>query len=213
MGRRFGRGQVALSGGRSRSGIAGLVLAAGQSSRMGRPKATLEFGGRTFAGHGVELLRAAGCDPILLVAGAHPLDAPAGATVVHNPKWPLGPLASLQCGLRRALELAPASHALVVHHVERPRVRVETLVALLALLEREPGSLVQPSHQGRSGHPMIWPRELFDALLALDPEQETARTLVRGSAASRRRKLETDDPGVVDNIDTPADLQALLESC
>lgn len=191
--------------------VAGVVLAAGASSRMGRPKALLELDGRSFVARGVDLLCAAGCEPVIVVDGAHRLGPIEGAALVHNPDWTHGPLASLQRGLGQALARAPTLAACVVHHVERPRVAVETVTALLALLERAPGSLCQPSYGGRSGHPMVWPRELFDALLALDPARDTARTLVRGPAAGRRRKLELDDPGVVDNIDTPADYAALVD--
>ena len=115
----------------------------------------------------------------------------------------------MQVGLRRALALEPELAGVLTHHVERPRVRVATITALLAAFEREPDMLWQPEFDGRSGHPMLWPRALFDALLALDPARESARTLVRGAAAERRRKLAVDDPGVLDNIDTPADLARL----
>jgi CTP:molybdopterin cytidylyltransferase MocA len=99
----------------------------------------------------------------------------------------------------------------LVHHVERPRVRVETLKALLAALTREPEGIWQATHQGRSGHPIVWPRALFDELLALDPSHASARVLLRGSAAARRRKLDVDDLGVLDNFDTPDDLEQLRE--
>jgi molybdenum cofactor cytidylyltransferase len=96
-----------------------------------------------------------------------------------------------------------------VHHVERPRVRVETLGVLLAGFAREPEAIWQPTCEGRSGHPVVWPRALFEQLLALDPSHSSARELLRGSAATRRRKLEIDDPGVLDNFDTPDDLTRL----
>jgi molybdenum cofactor cytidylyltransferase len=186
--------------------VAGLILAAGESRRMGRPKALLELDGMTFLACGIELLRAAGCAPVLVVDGAHRLG---GVEVVHNEAWQRGPLSSLQVGLRRALVLAPAIDAVLVHHVERPRVQVQTLRSLLAGLTREPDGIWQPTHLGRSGHPIVWPRSLFDELLALDPSHASARELLRGSAAARRRKLEVDDPGVLDNFDTPDDLEQL----
>jgi CTP:molybdopterin cytidylyltransferase MocA len=144
-----------------------------------------------------------------VVDGAHRLDALVGVEVVHNHEWQRGPLSSLQVGLRRVLEGASMSDAVLVHHVERPRVRVETIRALLAGFAREPEGIWQPTHEGRSGHPVLWPRAMFDELLQLDPMHASARELLRGAAAARRRKLELDDPGVLENFDTPDDLAQL----
>lgn len=190
--------------------VAALILAGGASRRMGRPKARLELGGRNFVERGVDMARAAGCAPVLVVDGAHRLDTAelAGAAQVHNPSWEQGPLSSLQLGLRRALELELALAGLLVHHVERPRVKPETVRALIAGLRWEPGCVWQPSHGGRSGHPLIWPQNLFGALLELDPQRESARAVAR-SPATCRRKLAVDDPGVLDNVDTPAALASL----
>jgi molybdenum cofactor cytidylyltransferase len=192
--------------------VAALILAGGASVRMGRPKALLEFRGRSFLACGVEVVRAAGCAPVIVVDGAHRLPEFDGVERVHNEHWQHGPLASLQVGLRRALAIDPALAGLLVHHVERPRVRVETIAALLEAHAAEPDRLWQVCVGGRSGHPMLWPRGLFEALLGLDPTRESARTLVRGAAAERRRKLEVDDLGVLDNIDTPDDFARLTES-
>ena len=183
--------------------VAGLILAAGESARMGRPKATLELDGRSFVELGVATLRAAGCSPVLIVDGAHRLDALDHASVVHNAQWHRGPLSSLQVGLREALAREPRLDAVVVHHVERPRVRAQTVRALLEASRGSPACIWQPCHGGRSGHPLLWPCALFEALLHLDPSHETARALTRGAAASQRRKLEVDDPGVL--IDASSD--------
>lgn len=188
--------------------IGALILAGGASARMGRPKALIEIEGQSFVARGVATLHAAGCSPVLVIDGAHRLDKHFDAQVelVHNDRWELGPLSSLQAGLHRALALEPALVGVLVHQVERPRIRVATISALLAAFAKDPDGLWQPTHAGRSGHPMLWPRALFDALLALDPAHASARTLVRGAASRLRRKLTVDDPGVLENIDTPADV-------
>lgn len=195
--------------------VAALIMAGGASARMGRPKALLEYAGRSFLAHAVATIRAGGCSPVLVIDGAHRLERQLQSEleglreIVHNDRWELGPLSSVQAGLRRALRLEPALAGLLVHPVERPRVQVATISGLIAAFTAEPEGLWQPVHAGHSGHPMLWPRALFDALLDLDPALHSARTLVRGAAASRRRKLEVVDPGVLENIDTPAELAGL----
>jgi molybdenum cofactor cytidylyltransferase len=183
---------------------AGLILAAGESRRMGRPKALVELDGRSFVALGIELLRAGGCAPVVVVDGAHRLDGIVEAELAHNEAWERGPLSSLQVGLRRALQLEPEIEAAVVHHVERPRVRVQTVRALLDAMAREPSCIWQPIHAGQSGHPVVWPRAAFEELLAMDP-RSSARELVRAKQADRRW-VQVDDPGVLENIDAPADL-------
>lgn len=200
--------------------VAALVLAAGAAERMGRVKALLPLGDRTLLARSIALVREGGCDPIIVVEGAHPLDAePAllepGVVRAFNPDWPRGPLSSLQVGLRvaRSLTSEESLDGLLVQHVERPRVAAATIASLLAGLEREPDAIWQPQFEGRSGHPMLWPRSCFDDLLALDPTHASARTLVRSPQyATRRRLLACSDPGVLDNIDTPDDYERLRAS-
>jgi molybdenum cofactor cytidylyltransferase len=197
--------------------VAALVLAAGASERMGRVKALLPLGDRSLLARSIALVHAGGCDPVIVVEGAHPLDAEPAlrepfVIQARNPDWPLGPLSSLQVGLRAALERGEFD-GLLVHHVERPRVEPDTIAALLAGLAREPDAIWQPQFEERSGHPMLWPRSCFGDLLALDPTCASARTLVRAPEhASRRRLLGCRDPGVLDNIDTPDDYQRLCAS-
>jgi molybdenum cofactor cytidylyltransferase len=197
--------------------VAALVLAAGAAERMGRPKALLPLGELSLLARSIALVREGGCDPVIVVEGAHPLDVePAlreqGVIRALNPDWPLGPLSSLQVGLRAALEGGELD-GLLVHHVERPRVAAATVAALIAALAREPDAIWQPQFEGRSGHPMLWPRACFGDLFALDPTRASARTLVRDPRnAARRRKLACSDEGVLDNIDTPDDYARLLAS-
>src|SRR5262252_755251 len=79
-------------------GVAGILLAAGSGSRLGRPKAAVEIDGETLASRGIAVLRAGGAEPAVLVTGAVPVTVP-GALAVHNPDWPTGMGSSLVAGL------------------------------------------------------------------------------------------------------------------
>lgn len=183
--------------------IAAVVLAAGASTRMGRPKALLRHGERSFVACAVELAVAAGCAPIVVVTGAQAIAEPLAATVVDNPSWPLGQLSSLQRGLAA---LADPSGVLVLT-VDRPHLRPTTIVALVAAFRAEPECVWQPEHAGRRGHPLIWPAALLPALRVLPPDGDP-RPLLREHAALRRG-LPVDDPATLDNLDRPEDLARL----
>ena len=185
---------------------AAIVLAAGASTRMGRPKALLAHAGRSFVACAVELAAAAGCAPIVVVTGAQALDpeALAPARLVHNPTWPQGQLSSLQRGL--AALAGPVSGVLVLT-VDRPHLRPATVAALVAAFRGAPSYLWQPEQGGRRGHPLIYPAALLPALLAL-PASADPRELVRRHD-DLRRGLAVDDPAIFDNLDRPEDLARL----
>ena len=190
--------------------VAGVLLAAGASSRMGFVKAGARWRAKTFLEHGVAALVGGGCDPVLVVEGAHPLSelVPPGTHRVHAPDWSCGPLASLQAALRELARLGPDLAGVVVHTVDRPRVQSATVLALHEAV-RAQARVWQPTQDGRRGHPVAWPRDAIPALLELDPRRSTPRELLRGSWASRRGAIPVEDPGVHDNIDSPQALAAL----
>ena len=102
--------------------VAGVLLAAGEGSRLGRPKALVEVGGRRLADRGVALLRAGGAGPVVLVAGAAAVAVP-GAVVVHNPAWPAGLGSSLAAGLAAVRALpGQACGAAVIALADQPLV-------------------------------------------------------------------------------------------
>lgn len=185
--------------------VAAIVLAAGASSRMGRPKALCEWRGRPFVWHLVHLAKPS-CDPIVVVVGAHavPDDLIEPATVVVNKDWEQGRLSSLQAGLRAA----PGADAYLVLTVDRPRISPSTITALIAAAEPG-GAILQPCEGKRPGHPIVYPSDVIPDLLALAPTA-TARDLYsKPEVAQRRGTVEVDDPAIYDNIDTPEDLAKL----
>jgi molybdenum cofactor cytidylyltransferase len=183
--------------------IAGVILAAGASKRMGSPKALLSYQGETFL---TRLARVLGsvCEPVVVVLGHNP-DAirphvPRGARVVVNPDPDRGQLSSLQTALAA---LPPDIDGFAFVPVDCPAV-AEATVARLAgtFASRDRGSLfVIPRKDGRRGHPVLADRRLIVEFLALPPAAE-AREIVHAHVAETEY-VEVDDDGIFADIDTP----------
>jgi molybdenum cofactor cytidylyltransferase len=180
-----------------------IVLAAGASSRMGRPKALLDVGKRTAIEQVVETLRDGGASGIVVVVGRHAAEIRAGADlrgvrVVDNPDWERGRTSSVQRGLAA---LPPGTEWTLLALVDMPLVRAETVRALLAA-RRDDADAVVPVHAGRRGHPILLRRTLFPRIAALGPDaplHDVIRT-------ARRADVEVDDPGVLVDFDEPGDV-------
>lgn len=192
----------------------GIVLAAGASRRMGTAKAGLQLDGRTFLEHGLAALADGGVDRLLVVTGADPASViaalPAGrdVAVVHNVAPERGQLSSLKVALAHVVAAWPEVTAAVVDLVDHPAVRATTVRALLdAALAQPACPIVVPVHGDQRGHPVVFARDVWDELLATDDDLG-ARAVVRADP-SRVTLLEVDDPGILIDVDTPADLRRL----
>jgi CTP:molybdopterin cytidylyltransferase MocA len=122
---------------------------------MGTPKALLrDSRGRTFLAALVDVLRAGGCDSVLVVVGCHAAQIaaalPEGALLVRNPAWEQGQLSSAQAGLRAALALNP--RRVVLHLIDQPLARASDVVRVLKALNRR--DLAVAVHRGEPGHPV-----------------------------------------------------------
>ena len=188
---------------------AGVILSAGESSRMGSPKALLPYRGTTFLEHLVNLLQGR-VEPLLVVLG-HDADRiraalhlPPQVRVLLNQDYRLGQLSSLQTAIR-ALD-ASAVPGLLVAPVDHPAVEPEVVTALLETFAAEQPEVLVPIFDGRRGHPVIFSAQLFAELLAA-PLEEGARAVVRRHAA---RELPVHDAGILANIDTPDSYRRLV---
>src|SRR5947208_244206 len=148
-------------------GLTGVVLAAGASERMGRPKALLDFRGRPFAVRILEALEALEVKSRLVVPGPaaariRPSLATHECIIVEIPDLAGGAIGSLRAALAALQATRPSG--IVAWPVDLPHVRVTTLERLLEAHRRTGAPAVVPSFAERRGHPVIWDRALFSEL-------------------------------------------------
>lgn len=181
---------------------------------MGRPKAQLRLGpgGPSFAAAAVAALRGAGLAEVVVVAGAHPdavraaLEGVDGVLVVVHPGWAAGQLSSLQAAL--AAVDGPEVEALAVTLVDCPLVRAATVSQLLTVWRDSRAPIVRPAIGDRHGHPVIFDRAVFQDLRHAPLDVGAKAVIGRWQAAVVN--VPVDDPGVLADIDTPDDYEALL---
>jgi CTP:molybdopterin cytidylyltransferase MocA len=190
--------------------LAGLILAAGESRRMGYPKALLSYRGETFLDRLIGLFEPH-CAPVIVVLGAQAERIRAGtaragaAEFVVNPDYTRGQISSLQCGLAAV----PAdAGAVLLTLVDHPAVSPETVAALAAPAPGGGPLLRIPRYRERRGHPLRIARELIPEFLAVPPEG-AARDVVHRHVA-RTGYLDVDDPGILADIDDAEAYRALL---
>lgn len=187
-------------------GLAAVVLAAGQSTRMGRPKMALPWGERTVVSQVAWVLLQAGADPVVVVTGGARREVEAALSglpvqTVFNPRYLEDHMAlSLQTGL---LALPQTVDAVLVALGDQPQVPLDAVQALVAVYRRSPAPLLVPVWQGRRGHPWLAQRCLWPGLLALQPPL-TLRDWMR-SQADQTLLVEVDSDGILRDLDTPQD--------
>ncbi|HEX6851126.1 MAG TPA: nucleotidyltransferase family protein [Candidatus Polarisedimenticolaceae bacterium] len=180
-----------------------IVLAAGASSRMGRPKALLPVEGTTFLGHVLATLRAAGVSTVRVVLGQHADEIRQHAAlrtdvVVINPTPEAGMLSSVRHGVRA---LPEEVDAFLLWPVDHPTVMPDTVRKLVAAFREGGAPIVVPVHAGRRGHPVLFAARLKDELLRA-PDSVGARAVVVAHEDGLRA-VEVHDPGVLADVDTP----------
>jgi molybdenum cofactor cytidylyltransferase len=186
--------------------IEGILLAAGESRRMGFPKPLLEITGTSFLARTADLmLQATG--RLIIVLGAHAerirpvIPEDDRIQVAYNAGFVNGQFSSLKVGIK---ELRAETQAVIVHLADHPLVNLATFRAVVQKYARSRKPIVIASYQGRRGHPVLFDRTLFSELLAA-PEDRGARVVVNADP-DRVTYAEVEDPGTLLDLDTPADL-------
>ncbi len=192
--------------------IAATVISAGTSSRMGYPKALLEFHGCTFLETILEAMLAVGVQRRIVVLGP---DADKilkhidlrDVTVLSTERLEAGPIGSIRAAIRE-VQAHPVD-GLLVWPVDMPQVTIATVETLLEQFRRSDRPMVVPEFEGTRGHPIIFGRAVFDELLAA-PDAEGARAVVRADTG-RVLRVPVDDPAVAKDLNTPEEYQEFMK--
>ena len=192
-------------------GVAGLVLAAGASERMGSPKALLDWGGMPLLQLQVDVLVAAGCSPVVVVLGHKALQIegalprPDACQIVINTQHMSGRASSVRAG---ASVLADDLGAVVLSSVDTP-CSAGTVRSLIDAWRTDSaaGTIVVPRYEGGNGHPALFDGSLLADLRAVEERSEGLRA-VRRAHAETTRFLDVDDPLVALNLNTPEAYEA-----
>ena len=196
--------------------LAAIILAAGDSTRMGRPKALLpDPEGRPFVARLVRTFGAAGIEQVIVVTGSlHAQiagalaadDPPVAPQLVNNPQPALGQISSLWMGLDAAIQ--SGAPGVLMTLVDIPLVQVSTVRQVIDAWVRHRAPIVRPAVGTRHGHPVLFDQSLFDALRHA-PVTEGARAVVHANA-DRIVDVPVDDEGCLMDVDTPADYESII---
>lgn len=191
--------------------LAAVILSAGASSRMGRPKALLPYREGTFLEHLIEVTRdpRIGVTRVVLGAGAEEIRTIANldpSVVVMNAEWEHGQLSSIRAGLR-SLE-GNEIDGMVLCPVDHPLVSARLVSELVERFYAGKKAIVLPTYNGRRGHPVIFSKALFGELLAA-PEDTGARAVVWAHAGDLL-EVPTDEEGIILNLNDPDMLKRAL---
>jgi molybdenum cofactor cytidylyltransferase len=202
-------------------GFCAVILAAGESTRMGTDKALLSWPqaaagspptGQTFLSAAIKAFKSFS-EMVIIVAGKNepniaPIAYANGASVVRNPAPERGQFSSLQVGLQAVLSYG--RDAAMITLADRPPANALTLKTLNSAFMDAANDVwaVVPEYGGKHGHPFLVAREMIEAFLKA-PTSATASDIEHQNQ-SHIQYVVVDDPVVTLNIDTPADCAALL---
>lgn len=190
--------------------IAAVILAAGESARLGRPKQLLPFRGRTLLRHVVECATDGGCDPVLVVLGsrADELLGELAGTAAHrvvNEAWRQGIGSSVRTGVAAVRQRWPETSAVLLLTCDQPLITPELVQRIGERFDRADARIVACEYAGTIGVPALFERSLFPELLTLSGT--TGAKPVLEAHPTDLVRLSWPDGGK--DIDRPEDLEFL----
>jgi molybdenum cofactor cytidylyltransferase len=178
-----------------------IILAAGESRRMGQPKQLLPFGDKTMLECVIAAFQTPQVDEIRVVLGYKADEIAAkivhtSCKIVKNDRYPLGMFTSMQAGLR---DLPKKTKIVMLAICDQPRLKRATVEMLIKKFEGERHKILIPSYNGRQGHPPLFQAEYTKEILAMD-ESMTLKHFY-GEHADDIARLVVEDEGVLIDID------------
>ena len=188
--------------------LAASILAAGESRRMGEPKALVSVQGLTFVEHLFAATRLPRVGITRIILGAHAAEISAKlkfdpAMIVVNPDWPSGQLSSIHAAIRSLP--ADTTDGIILCPVDHPLVSRHLISALIAQFDSSRKAIALPTYRGKRGHPVIFRATLYDELLAASPGVG-ARQVV-WAHSQEIQEVPTEEEGVVLNLNDPESLK------
>ena len=171
--------------------IAGVLLAAGGSSRLGRPKQLLRFGGSCLVSRVARGALDGGCDPLLVVLGAHADQVRSElerlpVEIVVNRNWAEGIASSIRCGIAKLKNDPRPIRAAMLIACDQPLLDADVIRRVASTFDGSVGCRVGCEYAGTIGVPALFERSLFAKLGQLDGDRGAKRLLLEDPQSTRR---------------------------
>jgi molybdenum cofactor cytidylyltransferase len=190
--------------------IAGLIMAAGGSSRLDSPKQLLKWGDSYLVNHCVEVVSQAGIHPITVVLGSHAEEISAvlplsGIDILINPRWQDGMSTSIKCGLNTLLDDVDG---VLIFLSDQPFISVELIQAIVAKSEEMNGEIdiTAPRVNGQQCNPVLFSRSFFPQLMTISGDRGAKSLIAKNKAVW----LDWPDENLLLDIDSAEDYRLAL---
>jgi molybdenum cofactor cytidylyltransferase len=190
--------------------IGAIILAAGESLRLGKPKQLIELQGKTLLRRVVDAVTEANCSPTVVITGIHQAELrnelrTTNALILENQNWRRGVGTSIRAGVQHLIENQIVIDGVLLLVCDQPYVNVDTIRSLIRLREETKKSIVASDYAGTLGVPTLFDRSLFRDLLSLS-DQAGAKSII---LKNRACVAEFSFPEGAIDIDTREDLEKL----
>jgi molybdenum cofactor cytidylyltransferase len=196
----------------SKAMVSAIVLAAGESRRMGRPKQLLRLGERTLLDLALDNVRKSSVAEIILVLGSWAAEiqqqvSTQDVKIVVNSAYQEGMASSLRAGIGA---VDPRAHAVLIVLADQPCLRSTTLDRLIDHHRSTRPQIVIPTYKGFRGNPVLLDRSVFSEVMEI--RGDIGCRAIFGGHTENISKVEVDDPGILLDVDTSKDFESFLAS-